>query len=125
MKQKFKQRNEKGKRMKITMNMDVSRQTGATYTQENKLVNKNNQVDSSQKTVEVSLSEEQVRKSVVTDEELQCAIENVISSESGIYDVQQAEKMIDEVNKKILANANEAVLSQANQTPPMVTELTQ
>lgn len=125
MSQKFEQQNEKGKRMKITMNMDVSRQTGASYTQENKSVNKNTQTTSTEKTVEVSLSEEQIRKSVVTEEELQCAIENVMSLESGIYDVQQAEKMIADANRKILANANEAVLSQANQTPPMVTELTQ
>lgn len=111
--------------MKITMNMDVTRQTGATYTQEQKLVNNNVKMDSTEQTVEVSLSESQVRKSVVTEEELQCAIENIISSESGIYDVQQAEKMVAEANKKILENANDAVLSQANQTPPMVTELIQ
>lgn len=111
--------------MKITMNMDVTRQTGATYTQDYKQVSSNAKADATEKAVEVSLSEEQIRKSVVTDEELQCAIENVLSSESGIYDVQQAEKMVAEANKKILENANEAVLSQANQTPPVVAELTQ
>lgn len=111
--------------MKITTNMDVNKQIGATYIQDNKPVNKNEKADMPEKAVEVSLSDEQKRSVTLSDEELQCAIENILVSQSSVYDVQQAEKMIAEVNRNILANANEAVLAQANQTPAMVTELTQ
>ncbi len=111
--------------MKITMNMDVSRQTGATYVQEQRQAEKANKPETEKKSVELSLSEEQSRKATLTDAEVQCAIENILASESGIYDVQQAEQMVAEVNKRILANADDAVLTQANQTPPMVAELTQ
>ena len=38
-------------------------------------------------------------------------------------DVEQANAMIQAANKNILANANDAVLAQANQTTQMVTEL--
>lgn len=111
--------------MKITTNMDVNKQTGATYLTESKAVNKNEKADRPEKAVEVSLSAEQSRSTVLSDEELQCALENLLVSQNNVYDVQQAEKMITEANRNILANANEAVLAQANQTPPMVTELTQ
>lgn len=110
--------------MKITTNMDVNKQTGATYTADNKLVNKNEKNEAAEKAVEVSISTEQ-RYNSLSDEELQCALENLLGSQSSLYDVQQAEEMIAGVNRNILANANEAVLAQANQTPAMVAELTQ
>ena len=111
--------------MKITTNMDVNTQKGVLQAQENKPVNKNEKANTPEKAVEVSFSSETNRNKVLSDEELQCAIENVLASQSSVYDVEQAEKMIAEANRNILANSNEAVLSQANQTPPMVTELTQ
>ncbi len=110
--------------MKITTNMDVNKQTGANYTLDNKPVNKNEKVDVTEKAAEVSLSTER-RCNALSDEELQCALENLLVSQSSVYDVQQAEEMIAGVNRNIFANANEAVLAQANQTPAMVAELTQ
>lgn len=115
--------------MKITNNMDVNKPLDVNA----KAAQVNQQKEQSKKTVsqtpkrviEVSLTAEQDRKKVLSDEELKCAIENIISSQSGIYDVQQADEMIREANKRILANSGDAVLAQANQTPPMVTELTQ
>lgn len=74
-------------------------------------------------TVEVSISAQQ--KGILSDEELQCAIENVLASQSSIIDVTQAAEMIAQANKNILEHADEAILAQANQTKPMVSELTQ
>lgn len=111
--------------MKITTNREVNRQIGATYTTDNKYVNKNEKAVIEERTVEVSLSTEQGSNVVRSDEGLQCALENLLVSQSSVYDVQQAEEMIAKVNRNILANADEAVLAQANQTPVMVIELTQ
>ena len=110
--------------MKITTNMDVNKQTGAAYVSDNSMVNKNVNDDTVEKAVEVSISKTRIQNAVMSEEELQCALENLLVSQSDVYDVQQAENMIAEINKNILANANEAVLAQANQTPDMVTELT-
>ncbi|MBQ6996345.1 MAG: hypothetical protein IJN64_17955 [Lachnospiraceae bacterium] len=110
--------------MKITTNMDVNKQIGAAYVSDNKAVMKREKNDTPEKVVEVSLSTEQRNRTVLSDEELQCALENLLVSQNNVYDVQQAEQMIAKVNRNILANANEAVLAQANQTPAMVVELT-
>ncbi len=110
--------------MKITTNMDVNKQIGAAYVSDNKTVMKKEKNDISEKAVEVSLSTEQSNRTVLSDEELQCALENLLVSQNDVYDVQQAEQMIAKVNSNILTNANEAVLAQANQTPAMVVELT-
>lgn len=110
--------------MKITTNMDVNKQTGAAYLSDNKSAIKNEKPQAFEKAVEVSLSEEQ-KYSTLSEDEFQCALENLLVSQSDLYDVQQAEEMIAGVNRNILANANEAVLAQANQTPVMVAELTQ
>lgn len=113
--------------MRVTNNRDVNTQQEVRYVQE---FQPDNQDKSAKKEipdngVEVSLSTEQERKAIMTDEALNCALENVLSSESNLYDVQQAGKMIAEANRKILEHANESILAQANQTPPMVMELTQ
>lgn len=110
--------------MKITTNMDVNKQIGAAYVSDNKAATKKEKADVQEKAVEVSLSTEQNGRTVLTDEELQCALENLLVSQNNVYDVQQAEQMIAEANRNILANANDSVLAQANQTPVMVTELT-
>ena len=73
--------------MKITTNMDVNKQTGANYTLDNKLVNKNEKADVAEKAAEVSLSTER-RCNTLSDEELQCALENLLVSQSSVYDVQ-------------------------------------
>lgn len=113
--------------MRIANNVDVSKQQDVRYTQDtqSEIQNRSVKQDASDKAVELSLSAGQGRKAVLTDEELQCALENVMASQSSVYDVQQPEKMIAEANRNILKNAADSVLAQANQTPPMVTELTQ
>lgn len=116
--------NEKGKHMKITTNMDVNKQIGAAYVSENKPAAEKEKPDVTEKAVEVSLSTEQSGRAVLSDEELQCALENLLVSQNSVYDVWQAEQMIAQANKNILENANESILAQANQTPAMVTELT-
>ena len=110
--------------MKITTNMDVNKQIGAAYVVDNKATMRKEKNDTSQKAVEVSLSTEQGSRTVLSDDELQCALENLLVSQNDVYDVRQAEQMIAKVNSNILTNANEAVLAQANQTPAMVVELT-
>lgn len=110
--------------MKITTNMDVNKQIGAAYVADNKASAVKEKKDMSEKAVEVSLSTENSGRAVLSEEELQCALENLLVSQNDVSDVQQAEQMITEINRNILANANEAVLAQANQTPAMVVELT-
>lgn len=110
--------------MKIAANMDVKKQIGAAYAPDNKATMKREKNDMHEKAVEVSFSVEQSNRAVLSDDELQCALENLLVSQNDVYDVQQAEQMISRVNCNILANANEAVLAQVNQTPAMVMELT-
>lgn len=113
--------------MIISNNRDITKQSEVTYTPEN-TTNTAKEVEKAptpNRVVEVSLSAEQQRKAVLSDEELQCAIENVLSAQSSVYDVAQAEEMIAQANRRILEQSDEAVLAQANQTPPMVSELTQ
>ena len=109
--------------MKITTNMDVNKQIGAAYVADNKTASKEKK-DVPEKAVEVTLSTEKSGRAVLSDEELQCALENLLVSQNDVSDVKQAEQMIMEVNRNILNNANEAVMAQANQTPAMVVELT-
>lgn len=110
--------------MKITTAMDVNIQQGVLQTQENKPVSKNEKANEPGKAAEVALSSEKDRNKALSEDELQCAIENVLSSQSSLFDIEQAEQLIAKANRNIFANANDAVLSQANQTSPMVTELT-
>lgn len=109
--------------MRITSNRDVNTQQGIKYTQD--IQDKGVKKDNPASGVAVSLSSKQERIAVLSDEELQSALENVLSSKSDIQNVQQADEMIARANKRILENANESILAQANQTPPMVAELTQ
>lgn len=113
--------------MIISNKLDVTKQPEIAYTPENTTAKAKEAEKPSvpNRVVEVSLSAEQERKAVLSDEELQCAIENVLSAQSSVYDVAQAEEMIAQANRRILEQADEAVLAQANQTPPMVSELTQ
>lgn len=116
---------EKGIIMRIESNVELTKQTDVKEIK-TKLENSKENVQSEStgdSTVEVSISTQQ--KGILSDEELQCAIENVLASQSSILDVTQAAEMIAQANKNILAHANEAILAQANQTKPMVAELTQ
>lgn len=113
--------------MRITSNRDVNTQQGVRYAQDiqSDIQDRNVSKEKLDSGVKVSFSIEQKRKAILSDEELNCALENVLASDSNIYDVQEAERMISEANRNIFANANESILAQANQTPPMVAELTQ
>ena len=75
------------------------------------------------KEIEVAISDVNSRKSVLSEDELNVALENVLASQSSVMDVEQANAMIQAANKKILENANDAVLTQANQTTQIVAEL--
>ena len=82
-------------------------------------VNKGNEVSA-----QVEISRDISSGNVLTYEELQCAIENIASSQSSIMSVEEAGEMIRKANENILKNAGEAVLAQANQTQTSVNELT-
>ena len=75
------------------------------------------------KEVEVSISDVNSRKSVLSDDELNVALENVLASQSNILDVDKADDMIRAANRRILENANDSVLAQANQSSDVVKEL--
>lgn len=112
--------------MKVANNVDLNRQyemTKAVDAQVEKQ-GKENTTPAVDKEVEVSLSSEQRGKTVLTDEELEVAVQNALAMQSDIKNVEEAERMIAAVNKKVLARASEAMLAQANQTPPVVAELT-
>ncbi len=51
------------------------------------------------------------------------ALENFNSAASTITDISKAEEMIRESNRRILDQASDAVLTQANQTVPVTSEL--
>lgn len=51
------------------------------------------------------------------------AMENILSASSSITDVSKAEEMIREANRRILEQADDSVLSQANQTVEVTSEL--
>ena len=75
------------------------------------------------KEVEVAISDVNSRKSVLSDDELNVALENVLASQSNILDVDKADDMIRAANRRILENANDSVLAQANQSSDVVKEL--
>ena len=51
------------------------------------------------------------------------AWENILSASSSITDVSKAEEMVREANRRILENADDAVLAQASQTAQITAEL--
>ena len=75
------------------------------------------------KEIEVAISDTTSKSSVLSEEELNVALENVLASQSNILDVDKADDMIRAANRRILENANDSVLAQANQTSEMVKEL--
>lgn len=111
--------------MRIASNVELTKQTDVNEIKAKpETLKENIQPEiNNDSTVEVSISTQQ--KGILSDEELQCAIENVLASQSSIMDVTQAAEMIAQANRNILEHADEAVLAQANQTKPMVAELTQ
>ena len=115
--------------MLVTNHMEVSKKPEQNYTtalskeEPGTKVQEQTTAQVADKEVEVSISDVNSRKSALSEEELNVALENVLASQSNIWDVEQANVMIQAANKNILSNANDAVLAQANQTTQMVTEL--
>ena len=115
--------------MLVTNHMEVNKKPEQNYTtalskeELGTKVQEQTTAQAADKEVEVSISDVNSRKSVLSDDELNVALENVLASQSNILDVDKANVMIQAANKNILSNANDAVLAQANQTTQMVTEL--
>ena len=115
----------RGKQMKITNSVELNRQYEMVKSAEGQTAYQGKEMAvESDKEVKVSLSAEQKGKTVLTDEELEVAVQNALAMQSDINSVEEAERMIAAVNKKVLTRASEAMLAQANQTPPVVAELT-
>ncbi|MDE7274834.1 MAG: hypothetical protein K2N95_17625 [Lachnospiraceae bacterium] len=55
--------------------------------------------------------------------ETESAIENINAASSAVEDIAKAEEMIREANRRILAQSDDSVLAQANQTTDAVTKL--
>lgn len=53
----------------------------------------------------------------------EAALENIMAASSSITDVAKAEEMIREANRRILEQAGDSVLTQANQTVEVTSEL--
>ncbi len=115
--------------MLVTNHMEVNKKPEQNYTaalskeEPGKKVQEQTTAQAADKEIEVAISDANSRSTVLSDAELQTALENVLASQSNVMDVEQANAMIQAANKNILANANDAVLAQANQTTQMVTEL--
>ena len=115
--------------MLVTNHMEVNKQPeqkyAATLSKEEpgKKVQEQTTAQAADKEIEVEISDTTSKSSVLSEEELNVALENVLASQSNILDVDKADDMIRAANRRILENANDSVLAQANQTSEMVKEL--
>lgn len=115
--------------MLVTNHMEVNKQPeqkyAATLSKEEpgKKVQEQTTAQAADKEIEVAISDTTSKSSVLSEEELNVALENVLASQSNILDVDKADDMIRTANRRILENANDSVLAQANQTSEMVKEL--
>ena len=103
--------------MLVTNHMEVSKKPEQNYTtalskeEPGTKVQERTTAQAADKEVEVSISDVNV------------ALENVLASQSDILDVDKADDMIRAANRRILENANDSVLAQANQSSDVVKEL--
>ena len=115
--------------MLVTNHMEVNKQPeqkyAATLSKEEpgKKVQEQTTAQAADKEIEVAIADTTSKSSVLSEEELNVALENVLASQSNILDVDKADDMIRAANRRILENANDSVLAQANQTSEMVKEL--
>lgn len=115
--------------MLVTNHMEVNKQPeqkyAATLSKEEpgKKVQEQTTAQAADKEIEVAISDTTSKSFVLSEEELNVALENVLASQSNILDVDKADDMIRAANRRILENANDSVLAQANQTSEMVKEL--
>ena len=115
--------------MLVTNHMEVSKKPEQNYTtalskeEPGTKVQEQTTAQAADKEIEVAISDANSRSTVFSDADLQTALENGLASQSNVMDVEQANAMIQAANKNILANANDAVLAQANQSSDVVKEL--
>lgn len=115
--------------MLVTNHMEVNKQPEQKYAaslskeEPGKKVQEQTTAQAADKEIEVAISDTTSKSSVLSEEELNVALENVLASQSNILDVDKADDMIRAANRRILENANDSVLAQANQTSEMVKEL--
>lgn len=115
--------------MLVTNHMEVNKKPEQNYTtalskeESGTKVQEQTTAKAADKEVEVAISDVNSRKSVLSDDELNVALENVLASQSNILDVDKADDMIRLANRRILENANDSVLAQANQSSDVVKEL--
>ncbi len=115
--------------MLVTNHMEVNKKPEQNYTavlskeESGTKVQEQTTAQVADKEVEVAISDVNSRKSVLSDDELNVALENVLASQSNILDVDKADDMIRAANRRILENANDSVLAQANQSSDVVKEL--
>lgn len=115
--------------MLVTNHMEVNKQPEQKYVatlskeEPGKKVQEQTTAQAADKEIEVAISDTTSKSSVLSEEELNVALENVLASQSNILDVDKADDMIRTANRRILENANDSVLAQANQTSEMVKEL--
>ena len=115
--------------MLVTNHMEVNKKPEQNYPavlskeESGTKVQEQTTAQAADKEVEVAISDVNSRKSVLSDDELNVALENVLASQSNILDVDKADDMIRAANRRILENANDSVLAQANQSSDVVKEL--
>lgn len=115
--------------MLVTNHMEVNKQPEQKYAatlskeESGKKVQEQTTAQAADKEIEVAISDTTSKSSVLSEEELNVALENVLASQSNILDVDKADDMIRAANRRILENASDSVLAQANQTSEMVKEL--
>lgn len=115
--------------MLVTNHMEVNKQPEQNYAatlskeEPGRKVQEQTTAQAADKEIEVAISDTTSKSSVLSEEELNVALENVLASQSNILDVDKADDMIRAANRRILENANDSVLAQANQTAQMVAEL--
>ena len=109
----------------MEVNKQPEQKYAATFSKEEpgKKVQEQTTAQAADKEIEVAISDTTSKSSVLSEEELNVALENVLASQSNILDVDKADDMIRAANRRILENASDSVLAQANQTSEMVKEL--
>lgn len=112
--------------MLVTNNMEVTNKPMAAMPKDDNgaRVQEQTAAQTADQEIEVAISAANINSSILTEDELNSALENVLASQSSVMDVEQADSMIREALGNIYTNADDSVLAQANQTPPMVAELT-
>ncbi len=84
---------------------------------------KENKLATGQKMSETSSDAVSLQIQSRTGDVAEAALENINAASSAAADVTKADEMIREANRRILENADDSVLAQANQTTAVVSNL--